>query len=309
MNFLLNASYPFYHPHYKRIYEKSDKFSNVFHCNICHLKLLGEKQLTEHNHSFKHQLEIEQLYVAFLDKSMKDRFVLVHCMRYAHIFSELFVIACDLGWHQASQLPNQAVRQKTWCGMQQSAHPKWNWTKNGQNWNANMISTNKIHARIQCTQKNGKFSTFELLLISLLVSIHHIRTIFIFICRIQIVKFDSNAFLALATANEDPNTYDFTTNWTNYWKQRIQVYYNQSQKKILEEIAANYEGMVFSSDSEPSSPAIQHEASRSTSSASTDADLFDITADKIYRKARTNGKSINWSLLLISLFGLILKHT
>lgn len=60
---LLRASYPFEHKQYKTIYEKS-KISlcnaNVYHCNFCSIKILGENDLLKHNKSVEHQSEMEQ---------------------------------------------------------------------------------------------------------------------------------------------------------------------------------------------------------------------------------------------------------
>lgn len=111
-------------------------------------------------------------------------------------------------------------------------------------------------------------------------------------------------YSALATANEDPNTFDFGTHWQKYWTQRIQVYHNKSRQKVLEEIAANYEGTVFCSGSDsPSS-----DERRTTSSTSADTDVFNLTADGIYRNARANGISINLCLPCFPLFEMNMKY-
>lgn len=40
--------------------------------------------------------------------------------------------------------------------------------------------------------------------------------------------------------NIDPRTYDFENDWSNYWVQRIPVYYNEAMQKIIDTIGANY---------------------------------------------------------------------
>lgn len=99
----------------------------------------------------------------------------------------------------------------------------------------------------------------------------------------------NNFIYALATANEDPNTFDFTTHWEEYWKKRIQVYHNKSRQKVIEEIAANYEGAASSSDSDSPSSDERYKTSRSTSSASTYTTVFDLTGDGSGKNARSNG--------------------
>lgn len=39
--------------------------------------------------------------------------------------------------------------------------------------------------------------------------------------------------------NCDPSTYDFTKDWSSYWVERIQVYYNKELRKIIDRIGAN----------------------------------------------------------------------
>lgn len=60
---LLGAPYPFEHNQYKMIYEKS-KISlcntNVYQCNFCSIKILGENDLLKHNKSFEHQNKMEE---------------------------------------------------------------------------------------------------------------------------------------------------------------------------------------------------------------------------------------------------------
>lgn len=41
-------------------------------------------------------------------------------------------------------------------------------------------------------------------------------------------------------ANLDPKAYDFSKNWTPYWNQRCQVYYQKDLKQIIDKIGSNY---------------------------------------------------------------------
>lgn len=129
MNSLLNAPYPFNHKHHKRMYEKSDKFSNVYHCNICHVKLLGDKELTEHNRCLLHQMNIQNLFSQILEKSTNDRYLQFHLahlliLYWGDIVMIVIVLAYDLGQCQASQWPNQAEWQKKCYEIQQSLYRK-----------------------------------------------------------------------------------------------------------------------------------------------------------------------------------------
>ncbi|XP_031640643.1 uncharacterized protein LOC116352297 [Contarinia nasturtii] len=79
VNSLLNAPYPFDHEHFKTIYEKDkDEQSlfaqaNLYKCNFCKIKLLGEKSLLEHNKSFNHQAEMEKQIEDMLSKLTLDK--------------------------------------------------------------------------------------------------------------------------------------------------------------------------------------------------------------------------------------------
>lgn len=81
--------------------------------------------------------------------------------------------------------------------------------------------------------------------------------------------------------NDDPHTFDFGKHWQKYWQQRIQVYYNESRQKITEEISANYRSTVFDADlSDESSSDETPKISRSTSTISSNCDVFDLTGGK-----------------------------
>lgn len=173
--------------------------------------------------------------------------------------------------------------------------PEWNWTKNGPNWNANMITIYKIHARIQCIPRSGQFSTIEASAISLPVILIYIQSytyifaVFIWLEVGNSLKSKISILCFGHTVNADPNTFDFAKHWQKYWSQRVQVYFNKSRQKITEEIAANYQGTVFhGDDSDASSNDETSNTSRSvssrsvsrskTSSTSSSSDVFDLTS-------------------------------
>lgn len=57
---LLKIPYPFFHAYYKKVYEISTNFSNVYRCNICKLKLWNNKELLEHHGCLDHSMKIKK---------------------------------------------------------------------------------------------------------------------------------------------------------------------------------------------------------------------------------------------------------
>lgn len=139
----------------------------------------------------------------------------------------------------------------------------------------------KIHPHIQCMQKNGTFFTFGPLAISLLVNwTQNPYTFLVRIWEFFYILFD------FAVANDDPNAYDFGKYWEKYWTQRIQVYYDKDRRKITEDIGANYQCTVFSTD-ESSNDEMQKD-SRPASSISSNSDVLNFTHAR-FRKAPSYG--------------------
>lgn len=89
-----------------------------------------------------------------------------------------------------------------------------------------------------------------------------------------------------AVANDDPNAHDFGKYWEKYWTQRIQVYYDKDRRKITEDIGANYQCTVFSTD-ESSNDEMQKD-SRPASSISSNSDVLNFTHAR-FRKAPSYG--------------------
>lgn len=75
---LLKAPYPFFHEYYKTIYEQEKNGLcgqvNFYKCNFCKIKLLGDKQLWEHNKCFRHQKAMEMQIDEVLAKSTFNRY-------------------------------------------------------------------------------------------------------------------------------------------------------------------------------------------------------------------------------------------
>lgn len=74
---LLRAPYPFDHEHNKTIYQQCGRMfhsqKNLYLCNFCKIKLLGEAELLEHNKNFGHQAEMEKQIAEMLKKSTFDK--------------------------------------------------------------------------------------------------------------------------------------------------------------------------------------------------------------------------------------------
>lgn len=65
--------------------------------------------------------------------------------------------------------------------------------------------------------------------------------------------------------NRDPSTFDFTEDWSSYWVQRIQVYYNKALKQIIDAVGAKYVSTISeitgnTNDKETTPPQINAEA-------------------------------------------------
>lgn len=74
---LLRASYPLRsHAHHKKIFEKCGKFvdTNLYSCNCCKIKLLGDAELLEHNTSFGHQAQMESHISEMLKKTIQNKY-------------------------------------------------------------------------------------------------------------------------------------------------------------------------------------------------------------------------------------------
>lgn len=71
---LLRAPYPLEHPHYKRIYVKSGALSgySLYTCNCCRIKLLGEKELLEHNGQIGHEASMERIISDMLNNATQN---------------------------------------------------------------------------------------------------------------------------------------------------------------------------------------------------------------------------------------------
>lgn len=82
-----NAQYPFRQNRFETIYEKCyDSFfvrKNLYKCNVCQIKLLGDAELLKHNKCLEHQTELEKQIMVILDNPAVDTYVskIVNCVK------------------------------------------------------------------------------------------------------------------------------------------------------------------------------------------------------------------------------------
>lgn len=74
---LLNTPFPLplENGHHRTIFEKCGKLAetNMYNCNICKIKLLGESKLLEHNTNFGHHAALEQ-HISEVLKSRQNKY-------------------------------------------------------------------------------------------------------------------------------------------------------------------------------------------------------------------------------------------
>lgn len=75
----------------------------------------------------------------------------------------------------------------------------------------------------------------------------------------------------LIIANKDPNSFDFAKHFCPYWKDRVQIYYQEDLKQTIDQIGANYES-TLSSVTTTSNEIVRHHTQWASSSVATHND-------------------------------------
>ncbi|XP_055319527.1 uncharacterized protein LOC129577090 [Sitodiplosis mosellana] len=183
---LLRAPYPFPHEHHRTIYEQCGRMFftqiNLYRCNFCKIKLLGEPQLLDHNKSFGHQTEMEKEIAVRLKKSTIEK----------------KVTSIKLSGKVKEKLASAAVQ-------------------------AAQMKLNEAMAELKNEYELYRLSPALHPMYAKEWQVYYLRRL--------------SDILAI---NIDPREYDFTKDWSMYWVQRIQVYYNEAMQKVINTIGANY---------------------------------------------------------------------